>query len=56
MPEPKKLTIENLAFLMERRGLLSHYQSGASRRGHAGTELVSPAEVLASFNTALASV
>ncbi|MDD2308953.1 MAG: ATPase, T2SS/T4P/T4SS family [Desulfuromonadaceae bacterium] len=70
MPEPKKLTIENLAHLMERRGLLSseqlrdvlirgreqesrlfaHYQFGASRRSHAGSELVSPAEVLASFN------
>ncbi|MBV5340976.1 MAG: Flp pilus assembly complex ATPase component TadA [Deltaproteobacteria bacterium] len=70
MPEPNKLTIENLAHLLERRGLLSseqlrdvlargraqesrlfaHYQSGASRRSHAGSELVSPAEVLASFN------
>jgi general secretion pathway protein E len=70
MPEPKRLTIENLAHLMERRGLLSseqlpdvlargraqesrlfaRYQSGAVRRTHAGTELVSPAEILASFD------
>jgi general secretion pathway protein E len=70
MPEPKKLTLENLTQLMARRGLLSrdqlkdvlargkaqearlfsHYHSGASRRTYAGTELVSPAEVLASFN------
>lgn len=70
MPEPKKLTFENLAHLMERRGLLSRDQgkdvlargkaqetrlysllhSGASRRTHAGAELVSPAELLASFN------
>jgi len=41
MPAPKKPTIENLAHLMERRGLLSHYQSGASRRSHADTEVVS---------------
>lgn len=70
MPDLKKLTFENLAHLMERRGLLSrdqlkdvlargkaqesrlfsHLHSGTSRRTHAGAELVSPAEVLASFN------
>ncbi len=70
MAEPKKLTFENLAHLMERRGLLSRDQlhdvlargkaqesrilslhhSGASRRSAAGTEFVSPAELLASFN------
>ena len=70
MPEPKKLTFENLAHLMERRGLLSPDQlrdvlahgkaqearltynnhSGASRRTGYRGELVSPAEVLASFN------
>ena len=70
MTESKKLTFENLAHLMERRGLLScdqlsdvldrrkaqesrlssHYHSGTSRRTHTGTELISPAEVLASFN------
>ncbi|MDD2539832.1 MAG: ATPase, T2SS/T4P/T4SS family [Desulfuromonadaceae bacterium] len=70
MPEPKKLTFENLSHLMERRGLLSQSQlkdvlargkaqesrlfsqlhSGASRRTHSGADLVSPAEILASFN------
>ena len=70
MPDPKKLTFENLAQLMERRGLLSGdqlkdvlargkaqetrlyslYHSGASRRTRAGAELVSPSEILASFN------
>jgi general secretion pathway protein E len=70
MSEPKKLTFENLAHLMERRGLLSRDQlrdvlargkaqesrlfsrrhSGASSRTSLGSELVSPAEVLASFN------
>jgi general secretion pathway protein E len=70
MPEPKKLTFENLAHLMERRGLMSrdqlkdvltrgkaqetrlfsHYNTGISRRTRAGAELVSPAEVLSSFN------
>ncbi len=70
MPKPKKLTFENLANLMERRGLISHDQlqdvlgrgksqetrlftlhhSGSSRRTHTGSEIVSPAEVLASFN------
>jgi general secretion pathway protein E len=70
MPEPKRLTFENLAHLMERRGLLSRDQlrdvlargkaqesrltynnhSGASRRTGLRSEIVSPAEVLASFN------
>ncbi len=70
MPEPKKLTFENLAHLMERRGLLTRDQlrdvlsrgkaqesrlfaghhSGTSRRTRTGAEIVSPAEVLASFN------
>jgi len=70
MSESKKLTFENLARLMERRGLLSRDQlkdvlsrgkvqesrlfsnrhSGTSRRSTPGAELVSPAEVLASFN------
>lgn len=70
MSEPKKLTFENLARLMERRGLIScdqlkdvlvrgkaqetrlfsHHTSATSRRNHIGTELVSPVEVLASFN------
>lgn len=70
MSESKKLTFENLAHLMERRGLLSSVQlkdvlirgkaqetrlfslqhSGASRRTHTGSDLISPAEVLASFN------
>lgn len=69
MPELKKLTFENLAHLMERRGLLSrdqlqdvlgrkkaqesrlfsHHHSGTSR-SRTGTVLVSPAELLASFN------
>ena len=70
MAEPKKLTFENLANLMERRGLLSRDQlrdvqahgkaqesrltynnhSGSSRRTGPRSEIVSPAEVLASFN------
>jgi general secretion pathway protein E len=70
MSEPKKLTFENLAHLMERcellsrdqlrdvlaRGkaqelrLFSHSHAGTSRRTSPGSELVSPAEVLASFN------
>ena len=70
MPEPKKLTLENVALLLQRRGLLSHdqmndihsrgktqgarlfsqHQAGASRRVHPGAEVVSPAEVIASFN------
>lgn len=69
MPEPKKLTFENLAHLMERRGLLSrdqlqdvlgrkkaqesrlfaHNHSGTSR-SRTSTVLVSPAELLSSFN------
>lgn len=69
MAEPKKLTFENLAHLMERRGLLSrdqlqdvlgrkkaqesrlvpHNHSGTSR-SRTGSALVSPAELLASFN------
>jgi len=70
MPEPKKLTFENVALLLQRRGLISHDQmsdihsrgkaqetrlfsqhlAGASRRVHPGAEVVSPAEVIASFN------
>lgn len=70
MPDLKKLTFENLAHLMERRGLLScdqlcdvlarkktqetrlfsHHHSGTSHRARTGAELVSPAELLASFN------
>ena len=70
MPEPKKLTLENVALLLQRRGLLSlgqmndilsrgktqetrlfsQHQAGASRRVHPGAEVVSPAEVIASFN------
>lgn len=70
MPEPKKLTLENVALLLQRRGLLSHdqlkdvlsrgktqetrlfsqHQAAASRRLHPGFEVVSPAEVIASFN------
>ncbi|MFA7061337.1 MAG: ATPase, T2SS/T4P/T4SS family, partial [Pedobacter sp.] len=70
MPEPKKLTLENVALLLQRRGLLSlgqmndilsrgktqetrlfsQHQAGASRRVRPGAEVVSPAEVIASFN------
>lgn len=73
MPELKKLTFENLAHMLARRGLLSndqlrdvlargkaqesrlfsYYNSGTSRRTRTGSELVSPAEVLASFNLAI---
>ncbi|MDD2897551.1 MAG: ATPase, T2SS/T4P/T4SS family [Desulfuromonadaceae bacterium] len=70
MLEPKRLTFENLAHLMERCGLLSYDQfrdvlsrgkmqesrlssalhSGSTRRTRIGVELVSPVELLASFN------
>jgi len=70
MPEPKKLTLENCARLLQRRGLITaeqlsdvlargmaqetrlyaHHQAGGSRRIQARAEMVSPAEVLASFN------
>jgi general secretion pathway protein E len=70
MPEPLKLTLENVAQLLERRGLIStdqhrnlvvrgraqesrlfaQHHAGVSRRSHVSTELVSPAEVVASFN------
>jgi general secretion pathway protein E len=70
MSQPKKLTFENLAHLMERRGLFTNDQlkdvlargksqesklfslrhSGISRRMRAGSDLVSPVEVLASLN------
>lgn len=66
----KKLTLENVAHMLERRGLLSkdqlsdvlkggraqelrlysQHHSGTSRRAHSGIEMVSPAEVIASFN------
>src|SRR6185369_12741320 len=70
MPEPKKLTLENVALLLQRRGLISqeqvkdilargksqetrlfsHHQAGSARRIHSGVEVISPAEVIASFN------
>ncbi len=70
MPESKKLTLENVAHMLDRRGLLSKEQladvlkrgkaqeqrlysqhhSKASRRTNTGAEMVSPAEVIASFN------
>jgi general secretion pathway protein E len=70
MPEPRKLTLENLAQLLEHRGLISVDQckdlvvrgrtqeshlfamqhSGTSRRSNISAELVSPTEVVVSFN------
>ncbi|HIJ95769.1 MAG TPA: type II/IV secretion system protein [Desulfuromonadales bacterium] len=70
MPEPQRLTLENLAQLLERRGLISDDQrknlvtrgrsqesrlfalqhSGTSRRSNISAELVSPTEVVVSFN------
>ena len=70
LPEPKKLTLENVAHLLRHKGLVTQEQlkdilakgktqetrlfassqAGASRRTHPGAELVSPAEVIASFN------
>jgi general secretion pathway protein E len=74
MKEPKKLTFENCARLLQRRGLLTHeqlvevlargkaqetrlyalHQSGGSRRVQSGSaDVISPAEVIASFNLEL---
>ncbi|MBK5277175.1 MAG: Flp pilus assembly complex ATPase component TadA [Desulfuromonadales bacterium] len=73
MPKSKKLTLENCAGLLHRRGFISdeqlsdvlargkaqetrlyaHHQAGGSRRIQARAEMVSPAEVLASFNLEL---
>src|SRR6185369_5550025 len=74
MAEPKKLTFENCARLLHRRGMLSQeqltdvlargkaqearlyalHQSGGSRRVQSGSiDIVSPAEVIASFNLEL---
>ncbi len=70
LPEPKKLTLENVAHLLRHKGLVTQEQlkdilakgktqetrlfassqAGASRRTHPGAELVSPAEVIASFS------
>jgi general secretion pathway protein E len=74
MKEPKKLTFENCARLLQRRGVISDaqlvevlargkaqetrlyaaHQSGGSRRVQSGSaDIVSPAEVIASFNLEL---
>jgi len=74
MSEPKKLTLENCARLLHKRGLLSSeqltdvlargksqesrlyaiHQSGGSRRIQSGlADIISPAEVIASFNLEL---
>jgi len=74
MKEPKKLTFENCARLLQRRGLVSAeqlveilargkaqetrlyalHQSGGSRRVQSGSaDIISPAEVIASFNLEL---
>jgi general secretion pathway protein E len=71
MADPKKLTIENCADLLKKRGLISAeqqvemlargkaqetrlyalHQSGGSRRIQSGSaDIISPAEVIASFN------
>jgi general secretion pathway protein E len=73
MAEPNRLTLENCALLLQRRGLISQeqlkdilsrgkaqesklfasHQAGASRRVQHGAEIISPVEVLASFNLEL---
>jgi general secretion pathway protein E len=73
MPEPKRLTLENCALLLQRRGLISQeqlknillrgkaqesklfasHQAGASRRVQHGAEIISPVEVITSFNLEL---
>ncbi|MBL0225421.1 MAG: Flp pilus assembly complex ATPase component TadA [Geobacteraceae bacterium] len=74
MPQPRKLTFENCARLLQKRGLISadqlrdvlgrgkaqetrlyaHHQSGGSRRVQSGSaDIISPAEVIASFNLEL---
>jgi len=70
MPEAKKLTIVNVAHLLQHRGIISTEQmadilakgkvqemrlgpphsAGASRRAQPGVEVITPAEVIASFN------
>lgn len=73
MPEPNRLTLENCALLLQRRGLISQeqlkdillsgkaqesklfasHQAGASRRVRHGAEIISPVEVITSFNLEL---
>ncbi|MDA8412730.1 MAG: ATPase, T2SS/T4P/T4SS family [Desulfobacteraceae bacterium] len=74
MKEPKKLTFENCAHLLQKRGIISSeqlvevlargkaqearlyalHQSGGSRRVQSGSaDIISPAEVIASFNLEL---
>jgi general secretion pathway protein E len=74
MAEPKKLTLENCARLLQKRGMLSEeqltdvlargknqetrlyalHQSGGSRRIQSGlADIISPAEVISSFNLEL---
>jgi general secretion pathway protein E len=73
MPEPNRLTLENCALLLQRRGLISQeqlkdillhgyaqesklfasHQAGASRRMRHGAEIISPVEVITSFNLEL---
>jgi general secretion pathway protein E len=73
MPKPNRLTLENCALLLQRRGLISQeqlkdillrgsaqesklfasHQAGASRRGQHGAEIISPVEVITSFNLEL---
>jgi general secretion pathway protein E len=73
MAKPNRLTLENCALLLQRRGLISQeqlkdillrgtaqesklfasHQAGASRRGQHGAEIISPVEVISSFNLEL---
>ncbi|MGD0584487.1 MAG: GspE/PulE family protein [Oryzomonas sp.] len=73
MPEPNRLTLENCALMLQRRGLISQeqlkdihlrgkaqesklfasHQAGASRRVQHGAEIISPVEVITSFNLEL---
>src|SRR5471030_1057000 len=74
MADPKKLTLENCARLLQKRGMISAeqlteilargksqetrlyalHQSGGSRRVQSGSaDIISPAEVIASFNIEL---
>ncbi|HIJ82351.1 MAG TPA: type II/IV secretion system protein [Desulfuromonadales bacterium] len=75
MPDPQKLSLENVAQLLEKCGLISDEQhrnllirgraqesrlfaqnhAGMTRRSHVAADMVSPAEVISSFNLEIPS-